>query len=111
MKIIKQLASIAILIIIFLIGYTYPNLYLCGGLILCCLNYMHEDHKRFQATFTPPYLPSKPSQIPLSSIKCTSINWALYDYNSLQILAKHFSIPANQKKTVLIDALNQITQH
>ena len=109
MKLIKQLASIAILIIIFLIGYYYPNLYLYGGLILCCINYMHEDHKRFKDTFTPPYLPSKPPQTSLSPIKCISINWALYDYKSLQRLTKHFSIPANQKKTVLIDALNQLS--
>ncbi len=71
---------------------------------------MHEDHKRFKETFTTPYLPDKSSQIPWPYIESTSINWALYDYKSLQILAKYFSIPANQKKTVLIDALNQITQ-
>ena len=109
MKIIKQLASIAILIFIFLLGYYYPNLYLCGGLILCCLNYIHEDYKRFQATFTPPYLPSKPPQTSLPPIECTSINWDLYDHKSLRRLAQHFSIPANQKKTDLIDALNQVT--
>ena len=109
MKLIKQLASIAILVIILLIGYYFPNCLLYGGLILCCLNYIHEDNKKFQATFTTPYLPDKPPQTSLLPIKCNSINWALYDYKSLQILAKHFSIPANQKKTVLIDALNQIT--
>ena len=74
MKLIKQLASIVILILIFLIGYYYPNLYLYGGLILCCLNYIYEDHKRFKDTFTHPYSPSKPSQIPLAGIECTSIN-------------------------------------
>ncbi len=110
MKIIKQLASIAILILIVLLGYFHPDLYLCGGLILCCINYIHEDHKRFKDTYTPLYLPSKLLQISLPPIECTSINWALYDYNSLQILAKHFSIPANQKKTVLIDAINQVIQ-
>ena len=71
---------------------------------------MHEDHKRFKDNYTTPYLPDKSPQTLLSPIKCTSINWALYDYNFLQILAKHFSIPGNQKKTVLIDALNQIIQ-
>ena len=110
MKIIKQLASIAILIFIFLLGYYFPTLYLYGVLILCCINYIHEDYKRFKATFTRPYSPSKPPQISLSTIECTSINWDLYDYKSLQILAQHFSIPANQKKTVIIDALNQISQ-
>ncbi len=110
MKLIKQLASIAILILIFLIGYYYPNLYLYGGLFLCCLNYIHEDHKRFKDTFTLPYLPSKTPQISLPPIKCNSINWDLYDYKSLRRLAQHFSIPPNQKKTVLIEALNQITQ-
>ena len=110
MKLIKQLASIAILLLIFLIGYYYPNLYLYGGLILCCLNYIHEDHKRFKNTFTTPYSPDKNPQTLLPPIKCTSINWGLYDYKSLRRLAKHFSIPANQKKTVLIDALNQLTQ-
>ncbi len=108
MKLIKQLASIAILTLVFFIGYYYPNLYLCGVLILCCLNYIHEEHKRFKDTYTPPYLPSKPPQISLPSIKCNPINWDLYDYKSLQRIAQHFSIPANQKKTVLIDALNQI---
>ena len=108
MKLIKQLASIAIVIITFLIGYYYPNLYLYGGLILCCINYIYEDHKRFKDTYTPPYLPSKPPQISLPPIKCTSINWDLYDYKSLRRLAQHFSIPPNQKKTVLIEALDQI---
>ncbi len=84
MKLIKQLASIVILTLIFLIGYFHPDLYLCGGLILCCLNYIHEDSKRFQATFTTPYLPSEPTQTSLPPIECTSIDWALYDYNSLQ---------------------------
>ena len=110
MKLIKQLASIAILIITFLIGYYYPNLYLYGGLILCCINYIYEDHKRFKATFPPPYLPSKTPQISLLSIKCNPINWSLYDYKSLQKLAQHFSIPSKQKKIVLIDTLDQIIQ-
>ena len=110
MKLIKQLASIAILVITFLIGYYYPNLYFCGGLIFCCLNYIHEDHKRFKATYTPPYLSSKPPKTSLSPIKCISMNWGLYDYKSLQRMAQHFSIPANQKKTIIIDALKQITQ-
>ena len=110
MKLIKQLASIAILVIIFLIGYYFPNCLLYGGLILCCLNYIHEDHKRFKGTFTAPYSPDRPSQIPLPPIECNSINWTLYDYKSLRRLAKYFSIPANQKKTVLIDALNQIAK-
>ncbi len=74
MKLIKQLASIAILIITFLIGYYYPNLYLWGCLILCYLNYIHEDHKRFKDTFTPPYLPSKTPQTSLPPIECNSIN-------------------------------------
>ena len=108
MKLIKQLASIAILIITFLLGYFHPDLYLCGGLTLCCLNYMYEDHKRFKDTFTPPYLPDKPSQITSLPIESIPINWALYDYKSLRKLAQHFSIPANQKKTVLIEALDQI---
>ena len=111
MKLIKQLASIAILILIFLLGYHFPTLYLYGGLTLCVLNYIHEDHKRFKATFTTPYLPSEPSQIPLSPIQRNPINWGLYDYKSLQRMAQHFSISSNQKKTVLIDALNQITQN
>ncbi len=110
MKLIKQLASIAILIITFLMGYYYQNLYLWGGLILCCLNYIHEDHKRFKATYTPPYLPDKSPKTSLSPIKCISMNWGLYDYKSLQRMAQHFSISANQKKTIIIDALNQITQ-
>lgn len=110
MKLIKQLASIAILFITFLVGYYFPTCFLYGGLTLCILNYIHEDHKRFKATFTTPYSPSKPPQTSLSTINCNPINWDLYDYKSLRKLAQHFSIPANQKKTVLIDALNQVTQ-
>ncbi len=68
MKLIKQLASIAILILIFLLGYHCPTLYLYCGLTLCVLNYIHEDNKRFQDTFTRPYLPSKETQNILSPI-------------------------------------------
>ncbi len=110
MKLLKQFTSLVILILIFLIGYFHPDWYLWGGFTLCFLNYIYEDNKRFQDTFTPPYLPDKPPQISLPPIKCTSIDWGLYDYKSLRKLAKHFSIPANQKKTVLIDVLEQITQ-
>ena len=63
--------------------------------------------KRFNDNFTPPHLPDKPFQI--TSLPIIPINWELYDYKSLRRLAKHFSIRANQKKTVLIEALNQIT--
>ena len=108
MKLIKQLASIVILTLVFLLAYFHPDWFLYGGLTLCCLNYIHEDNKRFKATFTTPYLPSKTPQISLPSIKCNPINWGLYDYKSLQRMAQHFSIPANQKKTVLIEALDQI---
>ncbi len=74
MKLIKQLASIFILTFVFFLGYFHPDLYLCGGIILCCLNYIHEDHKRFKATFTPPYSPDKPPQTSLPPTKCNSIN-------------------------------------
>ena len=77
MKLIKQLASIAILILIFLLGYHFPTLYLYGGLTLCVLNYIHEDHKRFKATFTTPYLPSKETQNILSPINYYSPNKSL----------------------------------
>ncbi len=110
MKLIQQIPSLAILILIFLIGYFHPDWYLCGGFTLCFLNYIYEDHKRFKESLTPPYSPDKPPQISLPPIECIPINWGLHDYKSLRKLAKYFSIPANQKKTVLIDVLEQITQ-
>ena len=90
MKLIPQIASIAILTVVFLIGYFHPDWYLWGGFTLCFLNYIYEDHKRFQESLTPTYLSSKRPQISLLPIKCTSIDWGLYDYKSLRKLAKHF---------------------
>ena len=84
MKLIKQLASIAILIFIFLIGYFHPDWFLGGGFTLCFLNYICEEKKRFNDNFTPPYLPDKPFQI--TSLPMIQLD--VYDYSRKGIWEK-----------------------